>query len=32
MITTRSKGYVPYLYTHRRYKIITVYINSGGGN
>ena len=34
MITKRSKGYVPYLYTQRKYKIITAYMNSktGGGD
>ena len=28
MITKRSKGYVPYLYTQRMYKVITVYVNN----
>ena len=28
MITKRSEGYVPYLYTYRKYKSITVYVNN----
>ena len=33
MITKRSKGYVPYLSTGKKYKSITVYIKNktGGG-
>ena len=34
MITKRSEGYVPYLYTQRRSKSISVYVNNktGGGD
>ena len=33
-LTERSKGYVSYIYTHRKYKSITVYIKNktGGGD
>ena len=31
MITKRSKGYVPFLYTQIKYKSLTVFINKTGG-
>ena len=31
MITKRSKAHVPYLYTHIKYKITTVYIKNNKG-
>ena len=30
MVTKRSKGYVPYLYTWKKYKSITAYIKKRG--
>ena len=30
MVTKRSKGYVPYLYTWKKYKSITAYIKEQG--